>query len=177
MEPLTGGSHAEYKRACKGEPLHFICRDCFTPVHQSTALDESSLVHSDVDAEMTDVSDVYSSVNSDVDAEMTDVQSSVNSDVDEFPDTSVSLSLPFVQPSIYVEASLLDPRVPRDHVEDVAVTFTLIPVDSQKGKDLIRILISLYRAGTLSTSGLLKRCSTFYRPVVPKIPEEVEMNK
>ena len=39
-------------------------------------------MHSDVDAEMTDVSDVYSSVNSDVDAEMTDVQSSVNSDVD-----------------------------------------------------------------------------------------------
>ncbi|KAH3704787.1 hypothetical protein DPMN_079848 [Dreissena polymorpha] len=69
----------------------------------------------------------------------------------------------------------LSPGIPKDHVEDVAVTFTLIPVDSQKGKDLLRILISL--AGTLSTSGLLKRCSTFYRPVVPKRPEEVEMNE
>ncbi|KAH3771450.1 uncharacterized protein LOC127844398 isoform X1 [Dreissena polymorpha] len=34
-----------------------------------------------------------------------------------------------------------------------------------------------YSAGTLSTSGLLKRCSTFYRPVVPKRPEEVELNE
>ncbi|KAH3892235.1 hypothetical protein DPMN_016349 [Dreissena polymorpha] len=75
------------------------------------------------------------------------------------------------------QASLLDPPVPRDHVEDVPVTFTLIPGGSQKGKDLLRILISLYRAETLSTSGLLKRCSTFYRPLVPKRPEEVEMNE
>ncbi|KAH3720118.1 hypothetical protein DPMN_063011 [Dreissena polymorpha] len=139
-------SLADYKRACKGQPLHFICRKCFTPVLQSTALQEPSLVNSDVDAEMTDVPDVHSSVNSDVDAEMTDVpdvHSSENSDAemselsDVVRDTSVRLSLPFEQPSIYEEASLLYPPVPRDHVKDEAVTFTLITGGSQKGKDLL----------------------------------------